>query len=160
MAWPVFKAIGEVVGNVLGTSGSVDRVIDKVANGIDKAFYTNQEKAEARAKEITEARTFLISWLDTTKGQNIARRMLAFMIVGSWMSLLWFFVSARLLGVWLTNYREQLFDSAKLFSETALTLSDFVWIITLFYFAAPHMGPALEVILSKVFGKKKDSTSP
>ena len=89
--------------NLLSIFSSSSKAIDAAANiaeksadgiigGIDKMFYTDQEKAEAKAKYFT-------FWLDTQKviaGESaptaISRRILAFMIMGPFVGMICFSV--------------------------------------------------------------------
>ncbi|MGD1831007.1 MAG: hypothetical protein ACPKM1_15710 [Spirochaetaceae bacterium] len=150
-----FAAAGAVLGNVFGTPKSVERIVDTVSNGLDKMVYTEEEEAEAKAKATTEARNFLISWLDTTKGQNITRRALAIMITGTWISLFWFMVVSQFLAIWVDAKKDELVESATLFKDAALIMGDAMWLILLFYFAAPHMGKAIDVLLGRIMGRFK-----
>jgi hypothetical protein len=151
----MFGAIGEIFGNLFGTEKAAVRVVDSVSNGIDKLFYTDEEKAEDHAAAISEGRKFLISWLDTTKGQNIARRLIALLVIITWLSMYWFMVVARFLGIWIEKASVQLKESAELFGSRATDMQDAVWLIMLFYFAAPHMGQVINVLMDRVTSRFK-----
>ena len=51
---------------------------------IDKAFYTDQEKAGDAAKAKREAVDQYLRWLEATSGQNRARRAIAIVVTGLW----------------------------------------------------------------------------
>lgn len=79
------------IWSVLGSSKVVDTVADTVKGGLeltDKAFFTDQEKAEANAK-------MLDAWIkiqEATASENsirsITRRILAWTITGSFLFLI------------------------------------------------------------------------
>ncbi len=61
-------------------AASVGKVINGTVDGVDKIVFTEEEKAEARQK-------FLIWFLEYTKessGQDLSRRIIAWIIVSIW----------------------------------------------------------------------------
>jgi hypothetical protein len=70
---------------LFGSSKSVETVVDTAAkglyNGIDKIFYTDEEKADARAKAGELFLRFTEKALDQNSIRSITRRWLAFMVV-------------------------------------------------------------------------------
>jgi hypothetical protein len=80
----MFSAVGGFVGRLFGSKEAGNQLIDSVASGIDKIFYTDQEEAEAKAKAKTEAMTVYMGWLESTTGSRLARRMLALGVSGIW----------------------------------------------------------------------------
>ncbi len=56
--------------------GTVNKVIDAGLKGIDSAYFTDQEKS-----------AWFLKYLESTQPQNLARRVIAFGIVGLWMLL-------------------------------------------------------------------------
>lgn len=67
-----------------------------LAKGVDSLIYTDEEKAEARAK----AMDWLSKYMEATQGQNIARRLIAVLVVIEWLLLINLGVALRLVS-WL-----------------------------------------------------------
>ena len=66
---------------ILGTD-SIDKIIDKGSDFIDDVIYTKDEKAENKNKLMD----FYLEYQRTTSGQNIARRVLAIMMVSAYLT--------------------------------------------------------------------------
>lgn len=73
--------IGSFIGMFTGDSKAVDKGLDMLGRGVDMAIFTKEEKSIANQKKL--------DWtLDLVKAmgpQNIARRFIAFGIVGTWL---------------------------------------------------------------------------
>jgi hypothetical protein len=67
-----------------------------LAKGVDSLIYTDEEKADARAK----AMDWLGKYMEATQGQNIARRLIAVLVVIEWLLLINLGVALRLFS-WL-----------------------------------------------------------
>ncbi|MFK5947952.1 MAG: hypothetical protein QM500_04165 [Methylococcales bacterium] len=65
-----------MLGWLFGGSGAADKAVDSISSGIDKMFYTDEEKADASQKGFD---TF-IKWQEATQPQNVARRLIALII--------------------------------------------------------------------------------
>lgn len=76
--------------SIFSTPDVVKETISGVKEGIDKAFFTDQEKAEWSVK----VGEWFIKYLNATQPQNLARRILAFMIAGLWVFLVLVLVCA------------------------------------------------------------------
>ena len=63
-----------------GESKSVEKAVDGVYNGLDMAFYTDEEKAIANHKILD----FKIRHAEATKKESIARRVISFIVSGVW----------------------------------------------------------------------------
>lgn len=145
------------LGKLFGTDRAIEKGIETVSNGIDKLVYTDEERADAAAKERTEARGMLIEWMRTTQGQNLARRLLALIITAVW--LLMYFVSMALdcAVIWAENAQTitNLTNTSHAIGERATQMNGAMMLILGFYFAAPHMGSIVQSALTKFGGKEK-----
>lgn len=63
-----------------GGNKTVDKVVDGVINGIDKAWYTDQERAEHYSAYVKQQ-------IDENSIRSRARRVLAFAILGTYLGL-------------------------------------------------------------------------
>ena len=68
---------------LLGGGKSADKIVEKGTELFDEAIFTKQEKAENKIKLLD----FWLKWQEQTKGQNLARRMIALMLVGLYVVL-------------------------------------------------------------------------
>ena len=66
------------------------KVLEGATTLIDKAFYTDQEKAEDATKAKQKAMDQYLHWLEATSGQNRARRAIALVVTGLW-AMTWVF---------------------------------------------------------------------
>lgn len=69
-----------LLGWFTGDNKNVGSVIDGVKSGLDSAFYTEQEKAEADKKILD----FTLEYLKVTANQSMPRRVLAFGTFAIW----------------------------------------------------------------------------
>lgn len=70
----------KIFGAIFGSPANTEKVIDGAKNGLDKLFYTDEEKADA-AKEVRE---WFIEYLKATQPQNLARRFIAITVTLLW----------------------------------------------------------------------------
>jgi len=140
-------------GKLFGSDKALSGVVDGVTNGIDKLWYTDEEKSEDAAKAKRDAANFLINWMESTKGQNLARRFLAMMITFVW--LIQYLIAKGLLiaAIWVEE-PEQLMKSAAVISADAQSMTGAMMLILGFYFAAPYMGDIAKGAIEKFGGKK------
>lgn len=146
--------ISETIGKIFGTDKAAAAMIDNVSMGLDKLVYTSEEKADAQAEAITEARQMVIKWLAATSGQNLARRLLALMITAIWLLQYLFMVLMSIVSVWVQD-SAGFVASAHVMGGYAETMKGAVMLILAFYFAAPHMGSIVQGALEKFGGKKQ-----
>ena len=150
----MFGAIASTIGKVFGTDKAAASLVDNISSGLGKLVYTGQEKADDAVKAVTEARTMLVAWMDSTKGQNIARRIIALSIVFTWLAQ---YISMCLLSVaavWVdTIIADKMIESANIIGGFADKMSGAVMLILAFYFSAPYMDKIVGVAMNKFSGK-------
>jgi hypothetical protein len=144
--------IRTVLGKVFGTDKAAASLINTVSSGLDKLVYTSEEKAEDQAKAITEARTMLVNWMDATKGQNLARRLIALSIVSIWLFQYIACMFLNVVAIWVAN-SDKLIESANIIGGYAEKMNGAVMLILGFYFAAPYMGKMVDGAMAKFSGK-------
>jgi len=116
-----------------GDNKNVSSIIDGVKSGLDYAVYTDQEKSEADQRVLD----FTLKYLEATKNQSLARRVIAFIIVGVWAILLILAVTSKLFS---EDYSKFIFE------VLANVVKDPFSIVIGFYFATQ--------MLSGLFSKK------
>ena len=138
------------LGNLFGTSGAVDKAIDIAGRITDEAFYTKQEESADKAKATTEARGYLIKWLEATTGSRLARRVLALSTAFVWLSQYVISGICSFAAVFTEDSTtEKLNTAAALMDARAAMMIEPVMLVWAFYFAAPHMGEFAKNILSR-----------
>lgn len=141
------------LGKLFGTDKATEKVIDTVSSGLDKIWYTAEEKAEDQAQARREGQTFIIEWLKSTTGSRLARRMIALIVASLWALQYLMIQILSVSGVWSDN-PEKLNASAQIIRESAGQTDAAMMLVLGFYFAAPHLGSIAEAALKK-FGKVK-----
>jgi len=143
-------------GTIFGTTKTTEKVIDTVASGLDKIWYTEEEKADDERQSRREAQQFLLGWMDTTKGQNIARRALAILLAGIWGAMFIGTLLLKLIAVWITDaaIHTNLLESARLISQDIDQMTGAMMLILGFYFAAPHLDKIVGGAMAR-FGQQK-----
>ena len=150
-------------GRLFGSSESIDKMVDHAASGLDKLWYTDEERSEDAVKRRTESLSFFIEWLRATQGQNLARRFIAISSTIMWLTMYFISWALEALSPWFsgkavlassdgkitevtTGYLMSL--SAEAINGYAVTMNGAMMLILGFYFAAPHLdkivGPAIE----------------
>lgn len=135
-------------GKLFGTDKALTAVIDGVSSGLDKLVYTDEEKADAAARERSEARQMVVGWMAATQGQNLARRLIALAITGVWLLDI---VLAQVAGAVAIFVDEsaKIEALAKFMMDGAMQMNNAVMLILAFYFAAPHMGDIAKAVTGR-----------
>ena len=145
-------------GSIFGTPKAVETGLDMIYKAGDALIYTDEEKAADRASKSKQVQQFMVDWMETTKGQNIARRLLAVMITFVWLFLYLISIGLAVTSPWVdAGISLKLMESAKVLESNADRMSGAVMLILAFYFAAPHMDKIVTGALNK-FGGKQNGT--
>lgn len=150
------SGIGSVLGKIFSTDKSVEKSIDALTQGLDKIWYTKEEKADAeelrwkaRHDAQIKGQEMLISWIAASQGHNVARRWLTVNITTVWLLQLVLGMVFAIASVWASE-PDRLIATSGILQGYASEMGTIVMFIVLFYFAAPHMGQAIDVLLSRL----------
>lgn len=145
-----------VIGKIFGSDKALTSVVDSVSKGLDALVYTDEEKAGDAAKDRAAARSMIITWMASTKGQNLARRLIALSIVFTWLFQYLCSMFLSVIGVWVkpTGDINPLIESAQIIGVFAEKMNGAVMLILGFYFAAPYMGSIVQTAMNKFNGTK------
>ena len=88
------------LSKIFGDKDNMDKLASGAVNGLDKMFFTKEEKAEANQK-LSE---WYLRYLEATQPQNVARRVIAFIVVGLWALLVLVGVAAQLFDAAYAKY--------------------------------------------------------
>lgn len=69
-----------LLSSIFGNSDTANKVAEGIYNGVDKLVFTDEEKADASR----EGFKLWIEYQKATQPQNIARRLIALLIVSVW----------------------------------------------------------------------------
>ena len=118
----------KILAAIFGSSKNTETIVDGAVSGLDKIFFTSEEKAEANQK----LGEWYLKYLAATQPQNLARRFIALIVVVLWALLI---LSAVALYRFDTGYSMFIFDTLNENVNTPFS------IIIGFYFAA-HLARA------------------
>lgn len=121
---------------IFGSSKNTETVVEGAVAGLDKMFFTKEERAESSQK----IADWYLKYLAATQPQNLARRLIAMVVVLMWALIILVGLTARALEMWVF---EPIKEGAVPYSDYAFSvLTDVVAtpfaIVMGFYFAA-HM---------------------
>lgn len=144
------------IGKLFGSTKATEKLVDNLSYGIDKLYYSEQEKSEDKAKALTEARTVLIKWMESTQGSNLARRLIALTITFIW--AIQYAASMLMLALvpWFPEVSESLRESALSLQSNGEQSSSAMMLVLGYYFAAPHLGSIVNTAMDKFSGKNKE----
>lgn len=127
------------LGRMFGSSKAGEAIIDGAVSGIDKMFYTDEEKADDRAQAKREAMAVYMKWMESTTGSRIARRLLALMAASIWAIQKIIEQVFNVLAVWKEDPAviEKLTASAEVMNAGASSTADLVAVVFAFYFGGP-----------------------
>jgi len=151
----MFGAIASVLGNMFGTQKAGERIVDGAISALDKMVYTDEEKAEARAQQRDKVMAAYMTWLESTSGSRLARRMLAAIVTIPWASAhtaAWILKAAAPFADGVVKYqtavdgvvRDVVISRAEQFMQAAHSLAvdasannELIGVVLLFYFGGP-----------------------
>ena len=145
--------IGGFFGKLFGTEKALGGIVDGVTNGLDALVYTDEEKAGDAAKDRSEARQMVVQWMASTQGQNLARRLIALAITGTWLGMYLLSVLCGMVAVFVNDGGAVTADKVNavgsIAKSAAMDMNPAVMLILAFYFAAPHMGDIAKAVTGK-----------
>jgi hypothetical protein len=139
------------LGKIFASDASIASGLDM----IDKAFHTDQEKAESLNKIIMHKDNILISWIESSKGANMSRRFLAFLVSGIWAFMFLFGWVSEQIAIWSGKLEKERLELMVASNAEYLDKATGGMLLVLgFYFAAPYMGAIVGTAIEKFTGKK------
>ena len=135
------------LGRLFGSEKTTNTLIETASSGLDKMFYTDEEKAEDMAKDRSEARKMVINWLANTQGQNLARRLIALSITFAWLLIKVSGVGVSIAGVWSDLDQDKVAATNEIIHNFSSDMTGAVMLILGFYFASPYMGKIVDTAM-------------
>ena len=150
------------IAKMFGSQEAGAKIIDGVTDGIDKLWYTDEEKAGDAAQAKREGMAVYMKWLESTSGSRIARRLLAVGAFSIWAVEHVSAVVLRILSNWWGDAQvladgvqvtiNKLSLSADFMSATAYEMQTLVAVVFAFYFGGPVLVDASANMLQKWAG--------
>ena len=111
-------------------------VVEKSLGMIDKAFYTDQEKAEDARRAKRAIMDEYLRWMEATSGQNRARRALALLVASLWAFTWILSLLLDVLAPWLSpDISNEVRQSSAVLKDAAGEMSLMFGMVMTFYFA-------------------------
>ena len=146
------------IGKLFGTGDASAKMIDSISNGIDKLWYTEEEKSEDRAAAKREGNTVYMEWLRSTSGSRLARRYIAILVTTTWTLQ---YILALILGCsvpWIDTPStvEAINATIDSLKENGSQMDAAAMIVLGFYFLGNNADSLIEAAVGKFTGKKVD----
>ena len=140
-----------IFSTIFGGPKSIGKIIDAARSGIDALSYTDEEKNHDAAKQREKAREQVIAYMEATQSQNVARRLIAIVIIGIWASC---YVASMLMivsSIFIDSpdISAQLMKGSETIDSHISDIETEMILVLGFYFGAPHLKPILDAIVSK-----------
>lgn len=143
--------------NIFGTSDAASKIVDNISSGIDKIWYTEEEKSEDVAQARREGNAVYMEWLRSTTGSRVARRFIAIIVTLIWASQ---YLASLLLGMiapWVEpEVAKSMMESAKFLSENGEQGNGAFMVILGFYFLGNKADMMFRSAVDKFTKTKKD----
>lgn len=129
----------KVIDAIPETAG---KVVDGVISGVDKLFFTDEEKTEASQKAMDSIYSFIKTTMDKSSIRSITRRVLAVEVVSAFVFLL---LAGAMIYILNPTWAAHVLDCAK-------ALSNLVLAVSVFYFGPYQVGGMIQ----KIKGEKNN----
>ena len=147
---------------IVTAPASIDKIVDGAVNGLDKLYYSPEEKADDRAKLIQQqadirmrAQEQVVEWMKATAPQAATRRFIATRIVTIWMVVLLVPTALLVAAIWLPDRAQQLRDSADAIYDGTRDIHNYMLLVLGFYMGAPHVSRIMDAIVTNRQGRRK-----
>lgn len=145
---------------IFGSPEIINESLSLIRDAGDVIWYTEEEKAQDAARRGAQTDKLLIDWMESSKGQNLARRMLAVMLASVWMLMFLLSTLGDMIAPFLALHSDPAFMDAWRESSDAIDgrteqMTGAMMLILGFYFAAPHLGKVIDGAMNKFSGVNK-----
>ena len=119
---------------VINGGKEVAKLANTGLNLLDKIFYTKQERAEGESEARQKLATYTLQWLDSQKGQNVARRIIAIMITSIWCTTYAIGVALAVAAVFAhADLASKLVEASAVLKDSAEEISPQVMLLSLIH---------------------------
>ena len=144
------------IGRLLGSDKAAASLIDNVSAGIDKLYYSSEEKAEDKAKALRDGNIVYMEWLKSTSGSAIARRFIAIVVTLVWAAQYVGSLALSAIAPWMTDEAvvEAMMKSSEVLQANGEQGNAAFMVILSFYYLG-NKGDALIQAAVNKFSKEK-----
>lgn len=145
-----------ILGNLFGGSETGKEIVSQVGNAFDELIHTDQEEAEEKAQARREGYQVFMSWLESTSGSRIARRIIALVVTGIWALLFIMTIITRTAAAFADELAtiDKLMLVSSGFSTDAQEIAPLVGVVLLFYFGGPAAIDGVKGLVAKWTSKQ------
>ena len=146
----------KLIKRIFGSPDILKESIGIIRDTGDALYYTEEEKAQDKARRAQQIDKLTIDWMESTKGQNLARRLMAFSITIVWLAMYVLSFVVDVLAVWVSKDKaELLVETSNAMGLYADQMTGAMMLILGFYFAAPHLSSIVDSAMIKFSGNRK-----
>jgi len=144
------------IGKLFGSDKAAKSLVDNLSSGIDKIWYTDQEKSEDKQSAIKEANQVYMQWLQSTSGSSIARRFIAIVVTIVWASQYVFSLVFSMLAPWMTDPEvvKNMMETSKALSQNGEQGNAAFMVVLGFYFLGNKADAMFTAAVEKMTGNK------
>ncbi len=141
---------------MFGTGDAAEKVIDNISAGIDKIWYTDEEKSEDAAQAKREGNAVYMEWLKSTSGSRVARRFIAITVTLIWAAQYLVSLLLGMIAPWVDlETSKALMESAKFLAQNGEQGNGAFMVILGFYFLGNKADEMFKSAVSKFTNKGK-----
>ena len=159
------------LGAIFGSPKTMGKIVNSAIKGIDALKYTAEEKAHDAAEErkaaaerkmkyelqraeiAYRAQEQIVSYMEATQGQNMARRFLAIGMFLTWLAIEATSVTLGVASAFVDNPTAVL-QAAGVVGEAIEGVDQYLLLILAFYFGAPHLSSLLDTLADRRLSRK------
>ena len=125
-----------ILGSLFGGANTGAEIVKGVSNAFDELIHTDQEEAEEAAQARREGYAVHMSWLESTSGSRVARRLIALLVTGIWAIEHIASVILGTIAVWMDE-PARFIEASGMLARHAAENNTLVGVVLLFYFGGP-----------------------
>ncbi len=153
------------LGKLFGSDKAAEALIGNVSNGIDKLWYTEEEKAEDIREARIEGNKVYMRWLESTSGSRVARRFIAVVVTVIWAAQYAGSLLMACIAPWVSDpeVMKAVMETSRVLQENGQQGDAAFMVILAFYFAFGSSGDNLRAKAIEKFtnksGKNKETNN-
>lgn len=142
-----------LIARLFGSPKAIETMASGIVGGLDKMKFTQEERAEVNL----QLGKSVVNWVETSKGQNLSRRLIAVMVSAVWvlgvvLSLIFAVIIPFVSHETAETFNIALAGIKSVFGDFGV--SGVFMMVVGFYFAAPHIDKFAGVALKKMSAAK------
>lgn len=146
------------LGKLFGSDKAAESLINNISSGMDKIWYSEQEKAQDYQKAKSEANQVYMQWLQSTSGSSIARRFIAIVVTVVWAAQYVGSLLMASLAPWFTDTKtvEAMMETSAALSANGEQGNAAFMVVLGFYFLGNKADAMFEAAVNKFTKKSKE----